>query len=178
MLPFSKVEKGEAVGLERKTTMIDQATLHKILEYDALSGAFFWKIQPSRSVQVGARAGSPNPNGWTIGFDGRHYRARRLAWIYSYGAIPVGMEVRICNGDQNDVRLSNIELQTTRQRMERHSNSVLGAKGVWAETVSGHTRYGAKLTREGRVVHRSYHATLEEAIRARLEALAAFEAAR
>lgn len=153
-------------------------TVRDRLSYDPETGIFRWKVQPTSNIPAGSRAGCANPSGWMIVIFGVVHRARRLAWIHVHGAIPEGKEVRVINRDESDLRLCNLELSTVRQRMERHpkhKNNRLGVKGVWKQTSGGHTRFCAKLCREGKIVHQSSHATLEAAAAARAEALRAYE---
>ena len=156
-------------------------TVRHRLDYDPATGVFRWKVRPTSNIPVGSRAGCSNPSGWMIVIFGVVHRARRLAWIHVHGAIPEGMEVRVLNRDESDLRLCNLELSTVRQRMERHpkhNNNKAGAQGVWKHTSGSHTRFRAKLCREGRIIHTSSHRTLEAAIEARAEALRKYEANR
>lgn len=155
-------------------------TVRHRLDYDPLTGVFRWKVRPTSNIPAGSRAGCSNPSGWMIVIFGVVHRARRLAWIYTHGTIPEGMEVRVKNRDENDLRLCNLELSTVRQRMERHpkhSNNQVGAAGIWKQVSGSHTRFRAKLCREGRVIHSSSHPTLEEAISARAAALQKYQEA-
>ncbi|CUX15228.1 MULTISPECIES: HNH endonuclease [Agrobacterium] len=156
-------------------------TVRDRLAYDASTGVFRWRVRPTSNIPAGTRAGCSNTSGWLIVIFGVVHRARRLAWIYTHGKIPEGMEVRVLNRDESDLRLCNLELSTVRQRMERHPkhhNNKIGAQGVCKQTLGQHVRFRAKLCREGRVIHTSSHPTLEEAIAARAEALRKYEANR
>lgn len=158
--------------------MIDAHTVRDRLNYDATTGVFRWRVRPTSNIPAGARAGCAHPAGWMIVIFGIVYRARRLAWIHVHGSIPAGMEVRVVNRNESDLRLSNLELSTVRARMERHPkhpSNALGVQGVWKETARGHTRYRAKLSRRGKIIHSSNHKTLEAAIKARTDALRAYE---
>lgn len=151
--------------------MIEAHVLRQVLDYDPENGAFHWKIRPAKNVRIGQRAGCPNDAGWVIRYNLEIYRARRLAWLYVHGEINEGMEVRVINRDENDVRLANLELQTPRQRLERHSMHQANLVGFRNIYVNG-DRFRVQIHRRGKAVHRSSHRTLVEAIAARDDAFA------
>lgn len=158
--------------------MIEAHIIRERLDYDPTTGVFRWKVRPSNPVKVGDIAGYKGVHGLRIGINGTHYVARRLAWIYVHGSIPDGMEIYVRNRDESDIRIDNLELSTVCARMERHSmhrGNLLQVHGITRQTGKGGTRYRAKICRQGEVIHRSSHQTLEAAVAARAEALRLYE---
>jgi hypothetical protein len=87
---------------------LTQARLHELLAYDEATGCFTWRVSKSRSIQVGASAGSIGDKGYRrIAIDGRNYRAARLAWLYVYGTWPQH-HIDHMNRQRDDDRVCNL----------------------------------------------------------------------
>jgi HNH endonuclease/AP2 domain len=85
--------------------------LREMLDYSAETGEFRWKISPAPSVRVGDKAGYlATSGGEFIMIDYKPYAAARLAWMYHYGASPVGM-IRHINGVPADNRIANLKIK-------------------------------------------------------------------
>jgi len=110
-----------------------QEDLRANFHYDALTGMFKWKQRRFRA-QSGLTAGCINGDGYRqIKFDDKIYVASRLAWIYSHGEIPGGLEIDHRNGIRDDDRLENLRLATNRQQAHNRGprrNSTSGRTGV------------------------------------------------
>ena len=66
---------------------LSQARCKDLWEYDALTGLFWSKRYTGKCV------GSTTDAGYVvIEADGKQYLAHRLAWLYSYGTLPVGIK--------------------------------------------------------------------------------------
>jgi hypothetical protein len=95
--------------------------LLEVLDYDADTGVFRWKIRASKRGKIGAVAGlGTKAGGYTyIGIDGADYLAARLAWLYVHGNWPA-RTLRFQNRIKTDVRIANL------------------AEGVWLDTEFDH----------------------------------------
>lgn len=99
------------------------------------NGQLYWKIKPSKRVNIGEKAGSVNrQTGYvTIQFQGRIYLAHRIIWEMHYGPIPEGMEVDHIWHDRKDNRIENLRLVTrtgNQQNRSKGKNNKSGVNGV------------------------------------------------
>lgn len=106
-----------ATGEERikmpapKPLSISAEKLREMLDYNADTGEFRWKVSPAPSVRVGAAAGyRTSAGGRAIMIGYRPQAASRLAWLHAYGEEPAGM-IRHVNGDKSDDRLINLRVK-------------------------------------------------------------------
>ena len=84
--------------------------LRNMLDYNPETGEFRWRQSPAPSVPAGSLAGFTGHSGATnIMIDYKPYPAARLAWMYEYGAPPMGL-VRHINGDVKDNRIANLKI--------------------------------------------------------------------
>lgn len=144
---------------------LTQDRLKQLLEYDAGTGAFRWKITKGRA-KAGGFAGATDAYGYrVIRVDGVLYKAHRLAWLYAHGAWPEGLLDHV-NRMPGDNRLCNLREATQSENMHNAKrNTKSGVPGVrWREERS---RWVAQI----RVGYRQHvigsFACKDEAIRAR-----------
>jgi len=84
--------------------------LVEVLDYNADTGDFFWKISPARNLKPGDRAGGKKKQGFRyIVIDKEGHTAPRLAWFYMTGEWPK-YRVGFKNRDTNDCRFENLEM--------------------------------------------------------------------
>lgn len=113
--------------------MISQEELHKILEYEPLTGHFRWKVAKGYKIKVGSIAGSPTGRGYIrIVIDNKKYMSHRLAWLYTFGEWPPKFIDHV-NGDKSDNSLTNLRVATRSENgynTTTPKNNTSGIKGV------------------------------------------------
>lgn len=129
-------------------TSLSHPRLLEVLEYDANTGVFRWKVRTSIRITAGAKAGCLGKDGYgRIGVDGRLYKTSRLAWFFTYGDWPSHPLDHI-NRNRRDDRLVNLREATAAQNganMSLRRSNTSGFKGVhlnkhagrWAAQLSG-----------------------------------------
>jgi hypothetical protein len=147
------------------------AQLKETLDYDAKTGAFVWKIRPSRAVKAGDVAGCVEKRiGYiTIGIVGRIYKAHRLAWLYTHGEWPKGLIDHI-NGNKADNRIENLRdvfadgnSQNVRKPNRRNKSGFMGV--IWFQN-----KWRASISVNGKSKWLGDYSTPEEAHQVYLEA--------
>lgn len=92
----------------RNMATIDIKTVRNLLDYDAETGLFRWRVSRGGTAQPGVVAGTRHTEGYTrINVDGNFHYAHRLAWAFVYGVQPSG-EIDHINGDRADNRIVNL----------------------------------------------------------------------
>jgi hypothetical protein len=118
---------------------ITQERLKEVLTYAPDTGVFYWAKKTCAKVVVGKEAGCISPRGYRhIRIDGTLHLAHRLAWLFSHGSIPDGMQVDHINRDKSDNRISNLRLATNAENarnQDGHRRRASAFKGVfWDKT--------------------------------------------
>lgn len=146
--------------------MITQERLHELLSYDPDTGFFMWKKKRSKA-KVNSPAGVVNARGYIqIGIDKKVFLAHRLAWIYTYGALPAG-QVDHINRVKTDNRLCNLrDVSPSENAQNRHvvSANKSGYKGVSWDATRG--KWLAAIELMGRTYHLGRFVNLEDAVSA------------
>ncbi len=82
--------------------------VREAVDYDPTTGWFTWRIKTGKSVVIGKRAGSVDPNGFRyIRIDKKDFLAQRLAWFYVNGEWPK-QKLKHQDEDRDNNRLVNI----------------------------------------------------------------------
>lgn len=141
-----------------------QAELHKILDYDPLTGVFRWKVRRSIAVLAGAIAGSQNRDGYRrIVIDGKGYGSHRFAWFWVTGVWPEN-EIDHENGVPGDDWFTNLRPATPSQNQgnsKRRAGNASGLKGASFHKVTGRYQASIKIGRKSK--HLGLFDTPEEA---------------
>lgn len=87
--------------------MIAQAELKSVLHYEPETGVFTWLARRGQN-SAGSEAGSAHSQGYvTVKYQGRHYYAHRLAWLYVTGYWPEN-QIDHRNRIKSDNRFDNL----------------------------------------------------------------------
>lgn len=144
--------------------VLAQDRLKELLQYDADTGRFVWKIKPNRRVVVGTEAGANKDGYVVIRLSGVNYFAHRLAWLYVHGKWP-NEHIDHINGDRADNRLCNlrdVNRSTNMRNMRAHKDSMVPLVGVSIDSRRSKP-YRASIYTDGKHKHIGYFATADEA---------------
>ncbi len=142
--------------------------LREVLDYDATTGVFTWRVRLSSNATSGSVAGTIYANGRRyITIERKRHFASRLAWLYVHGEWPDG-QVDHRNRERDDNSFDNLRLATSQQNMANRGVSKrnrLGVKGVGISTlrVRSPQRYRARIRVNDKLIHLGYFSTPTEA---------------
>jgi hypothetical protein len=124
------------------------------LSYDAVTGLFY---------RQGKVVGSNMRQYVGVWYEGRIWLAHRLAWIWTYGEIPVGLEIDHINRIKTDNRISNLRLVTKSENQFNTDPRTCSSKykGVYFNKLKG--KWKASCDRGDQRAHLGYFGTEEEA---------------
>jgi hypothetical protein len=174
---FGEVEMA-IIGVSSRNDLT-QETLHQLLNYNAETGVFTWKLRGRELFSTdrdfkkwntryaGAVAGKSVGSLYRQIMIRPHlYYAHRLAWLYRHGEWPYP-EIDHINGDRHDNRIDNLRVvdsQKNKANTRRHKDNEAGYKGVRLDKRRGY--YVARLYVDGKERHLGSYPTAEEASRA------------
>jgi hypothetical protein len=116
------------------TKRLTQQRLKEVLNYDAESGVFTWKIGRPKAAK-GSIAGSFTDRGYlTICIDGVKHRSHRLAWLYVYGFYPDQIDHE--NHVRHDNRLINLKASNSYENSRNKSKPSDNKSGVVGVSLS------------------------------------------
>ena len=100
--------------------------LLEVLEYDFLTGDFYWKTNKSPTVKKGDRAGTLHHTGYVnIFIDNKSYRAHRLVWFYVNKKWPNIIDH--LNHTKNDNRVENLrDVDSRNNQHNRRLKNLVG----------------------------------------------------
>lgn len=144
--------------------------LREILDYNADTGVFTWKIAFCRKTKVGAKAGHVGVRGYVdIRIDGFRYRAHHLAMLYVTGRWPE-LQIDHINQVKSDNSYLNLRLCTqgenNRNRTVKRKTKT-GLKGV---ILTRNNTFTARIGHEYEKIHLGTFGSADDAKRAYDEA--------
>lgn len=152
------------------TKILTQDRLKELLQYDADTGVFVYKIKRQR-CKVGAVAGTrDNRNYLTCSIDGKLYKLHRLAWLYVYGHWPNDQIDHIDHNPSNNAiaNLRDVSCAQNQQNRAHKTKSASGHLGVtWNKRDK---RWQAHIELKGKSIHIGNYTDLDVAIIARRQA--------
>lgn len=158
------------------TEEITHDELCRMLDYDHMSGRFFWRVNRRPGIkpsdEAGHRSIRPHHDRWVIGINGRRYLRSRLAWFWVTGNWP-RLHIDHSDGDTLNDRWTNLREATHSQNLANAAKPKCGnspLKGVSEKR----GRYLAHIGFEGRQVHLGTFNSAEEAHAAYMKAAREF----
>jgi len=157
-----------------KEITLSHKELVRQLEYNHLTGIFYWKISHVKSrTKIGDIAGYKNPIGYiTIGINQKIYRAHALAWFYIYKKWP---NHDIDHKDQikdhnwiKNLRKTNNKFNQINRGNPKNNKS--GIKGVYKSKRNGvwDYRWKSYIKVNGKSIGLGAYIDFDEAVCARL----------
>ena len=150
---------------------ITQEEIKNVLEYDPITGTFFWLKKTHKRNKAGDIAGVVKPNGYAhILINKKTYMAHRLAWVYVYGGVIPNFVDHI-NRNPADNSIRNLRLATNSQNQQNTKNNIRnksGYKGV--VKVNRKSPWKVQITIDGKQIHVGSFLDMETAVKARIDA--------
>lgn len=113
--------------------MVTQEDLHKMFDYDDITGNLIHRYTVQGGKQEGQIAGSPHNCGYLqICIKRKKYLIHRLIWLYHYGQWP--NQIDHINRNRSDNRIENLrecDYSQNHGNRSMQSNNTSGAKGVF-----------------------------------------------
>lgn len=147
-----------------------QETVKQLFDYIPETGEFIRLKTTSHNAKKGQiTKGSKDHYGrYVLSINNKQYKAHRIAWVYSYGEIPEGLQIDHINGDHSDNRLCNLRICTGAENMQnmKKKQNKYGLTGV-----EKHRRkWQAYIWKDRKKTHLGMFSTKEDAYKAYLEA--------
>ena len=143
--------------------MLNQNRLKELFFYDESTGVFTRLKKMGRGGK-GSSPGTENKDGYLYCMvDGKNYYLHRLAWLYVYGHMPIGLIDHI-NREIKDNRISNLRDVNNSENAQNRvasKNNKLGIKGV--SYCKYAKKFEASITCDGIKKRIGYFKTAEDA---------------
>jgi len=125
--------------------------LNELFRYN--NGKLYWKIKPSRNMDIGDLAGSFDSYGYRgITIKNKHYKHHRIVWIMHYGDIDRDIQIDHKKGLSD--KIDNLRIATSSQNQHNrkiNKNNKSGFKGVWWNKKRG--KWEAYTRLKGKKIH-------------------------
>ena len=150
--------------------MITHKKLKEYLDYNSLTGYFYWKISPNPCIKIGTIAGHRGKRGYiTIGIEGTNYGAHRLAWFYVHKSWPENEIDHIDHNRSNNI-FSNLREVTSlenQRNLPLRKNNKTGYHGL---DLCYNEKYSARIKVNSKEIYLGTFKNKNDAIKARKEA--------
>lgn len=139
----------------------------EVLDYDPLTGDLVWKVCLNPRVPAGQKVTHIGGKGYiTVGIDGKHYQAHRVAWLITYGVWPVS-ELDHDNQIRHDNRLTNLKDTTRLGNMKNRKKFLRNSSGHTGVYATPAGSWIARICVNKKQVNLGTFSTIAEAVTAR-----------
>lgn len=154
--------------LSQKEDTLNYQSLSSLMRYDAETGELWWLVKLSNRARLDKPAGTWSNGYLQVQVLGSIYKAHRLAWLLHYKVWPTHTIDHINRNpsDNRIVNLRDVPIQRNTMNGSAHGDSEFRVKGVTYDYKYPSKPFRVEISRRGKVVHRSCHATIEEATKA------------
>ncbi len=144
-----------------KTFLISDTPIYEIFEYK--DGNLYWKIQPTKWINIGDRVGSVRKDGYIeTQFKGVSYLLHRLIFFYHYGHWPKLVDHK--DQDNTNNRIENLRDSNKRENAYNcglPSNNTSGIRGVsWCKRSQ---KWSVRFKRGNKYLFLGNYADIDEA---------------
>lgn len=149
---------------------VESDIIKKYVEYNSISGEFYWIKSSNSRILVGSKVGYYTENGYLrTRISGKNYLLHRLAWFMIYGKFPE-FYIDHIDGNRSNNRIENLRDATLfvngQNRKKANKTNKLGVLGV-SKIDNG---YQAEIQENNKRVYIGYFKTVDEAHEAYLKA--------
>ena len=139
-----------------------ESQLLEVLRYESETGLLFWTEKAHKSVK-NKQAGTPDRLGYIIVlFNGKGYKAHRLAWLLTYGKWPSQMIDHI-DGNTSNNKLSNLrDVDNKTNQCNRHKARTDSKSGLMGASPY-RNKWKAQIKRNGVIKYLGLYNTAIEA---------------
>lgn len=110
--------------------MITQELAHELFEYR--EGALYWKVKPSRGVEVGDKVGYIHPTGHRrFMYKRKGYAVHRIIWLMHYGDMPSEIDHKDTDKLNNSIENLRIANNRNQQNVGLRLDNTTGSKNVY-----------------------------------------------
>ena len=139
-----------------------ESKLSEVLRYEPKTGFLFWTDRAHKSVK-NKQAGTPNHRGYIIVlFQGKPYKAHRLAWLLTHGDWPSQMIDHI-DGNPSNNAISNLrDVDNKTNQCNRHRARTDSKSGLMGASPF-RNKWKAQIKRNGVIKYLGLYDTAIEA---------------
>ena len=145
-----------------------ESELKEVLRYEPETGLFYWTDKAHKSVK-NKKAGTPNHLGYIIIlYQGKPYKAHRLAWLFVYKNFPEKMIDHI-DGDTSNNKILNLrDVDNKTNQLNRHKARVDSISGLMGVSPF-RNKWRAQIKRNGTIKYLGLYLAKEDAYNAYLK---------
>jgi len=151
--------------------VITQERLKEVLDFDPVTGKFYWINPTSNRTKKGEISNTPARDGYLrISIDKYKFQAHRLAFLFMVGRLPEH-EIDHINRNRKDNSWANLREATRVQNAKNITTPKTNTSGFMGVAFDPRrNKWRAFIRKNGRQFWLGYHTSKEKAIQARINA--------